>query len=361
MGGCASKQIPPPPIPPPKPVRLAPVEEVKPPPPKVVFDPYVEIEKAALHVVEYEHIYNAKIKSYNEHYECLKENLKDETKLKEAWDLEMAKQVAAQAEYDLCVANTLKAKAFHSTTVSLRQRTEADLLKLQTEKEDALAKLEAARFALEAVSLQKQAEETSKNALVARGKAEDIMQRKTEEVQSRRSVIITSEKDSLIAEKARATALADALIASKYQQDALNAKDLATQNLDRLNSDRLNSEVVFPVELKSIEIPKITMGYMNKEGRQFATWKRRFFILNNGILRYYESEDYPGSNSGKNILGEINLQNYDVARIAGSQKVLLFGMPNNVTARKLKLEIVSEEAAIHWMNALKAHIKYFSD
>ena len=296
------------------------------------------------------------MKSYNEHYECLKENLKDETKLKEALDLEMAKQVAAQAEYDLCVANTLKAKAFHSTTVSLRQKTEADLLKLQTEKEDALAKLEAARLALEAVSLQKQAEETAKNALIARGKAEDIIQRKTEEVQSRRSVIITSEKDSLIAEKARATALADALIASKYQQDALNAKELATQNLDRLHS-----EVVFPAEFKSVEIPKITMGYMNKQGSNFQTWKRRFFILNNGILRYYESEDYPGSNSGKNILGEINLQNYDVARIAGSNKVLLFGLPNNVTARKLKLEITSEEAVTHWMNALKAHIEYYSN
>ena len=356
MGGCASKQIPPPPVPPPKPARLTPVEEVKPPPPKVVFDPYVEIEKAALNVVEYEHVYNAKMKSYNEHYECLKENLKDETKLKEALDLEMAKQVAAQAEYDLCVANTLKAKAFHSTTVSLRQKTEADLLKLQTEKEDALAKLEAARLALEAVSLQKQAEETAKNALIARGKAEDIIQRKTEEVQSRRSVIITSEKDSLIAEKARATALADALIASKYQQDALNAKELATQNLDRLHS-----EVVFPAEFKSVEIPKITMGYMNKQGSNFQTWKRRFFILNNGILRYYESEDYPGSNSGKNILGEINLQNYDVARIAGSNKVLLFGLPNNVTARKLKLEITSEEAVTHWMNALKAHIEYYSN
>ena len=364
MGCAASQPKPvvsaPTPVPPPKPVKVLVVDDVKPPPPKVVFDPYIELEKAAVCVVEYEHIYNTKVKSYNEHYDYLKENLKDETKLKEAFDFEVAKELAAQAEYDLCVANTLKAKANHSTVISLRQKTEADLLKLQTEKEDALAKLEAAKLALEAVSLQKQAEETAKNALIARGKAEDIIQRKTEEVKSRQSVILTSEKDSLLAEKARASALADALIASKFQQDALNARDLAAQNLDRLQPEIVFTPVEEKVKTKR-EVPKITMGYMNKEGQNFATWNRRFFVLLNGVLRYYECEEYPGSNTGKNIKGELSLQNYDVARIAGSNKLVLFGLPNNVTARRLKLEISTEEGVVNWMNALRSHINYYNN
>ena len=347
-------------IPPPKPAKLVVVDDVKPPPPKVVFDPYIELEKAAVFVVEYEHIYNSKVKSYNEHYDLLKENLKVETKEKEAFDLEVAKELAAQAEYDLRVANTLKAKANHSTAISLRQKTEADLLKLQTEKEDVLAKLEAAKLALEAVSLQKQADETAKSALIARGRAEDIIQRKTEEVKSRQSVIITSEKDSLLADKARASALADALLASKFQQEALNAKELAVQNLDRMQPEIVFTQVKEKVKTKR-EIAKVTMGYMNKEGQNFATWNRRFFVLLNGVLRYYESEDYPGSNSGKNIKGELHLQNYDVARIAGSNKLILFGLPNNVTARRLKLEVSNEDSLVHWMNALKSHINYHNN
>ena len=50
-------------------------------------------------------------------------------------------------------------------------------------------------------------------------------------------------------------------------------------------------------------------GYLTKRGKNFGGWKARFFVLNEPILRYYESPGGP-------ILGNIKLQNAQIGKQA---------------------------------------------
>ena len=54
----------------------------------------------------------------------------------------------------------------------------------------------------------------------------------------------------------------------------------------------MKSEVVMPVE-DTVEVYK---NYFSKQGHFFKNWKRRYFVLDNGILYYYE-KDIPGVNA----------------------------------------------------------------
>ena len=49
----------------------------------------------------------------------------------------------------------------------------------------------------------------------------------------------------------------------------------------------------------------------------YVTIIKRFFELESGVLTWFETESAPGSNVGKNKLGEINLKGYTVSSQAG--------------------------------------------
>lgn len=38
------------------------------------------------------------------------------------------------------------------------------------------------------------------------------------------------------------------------------------------------------------QIPTVVMGYLMKQGHFVKNWKKRFFVVERGVLRYYEKE-----------------------------------------------------------------------
>ncbi len=106
------------------------------------------------------------------------------------------------------------------------------------------------------------------------------------------------------------------------------------------------------------QIPKVSAGWIMKEGQNFKSWKRRFFILKEGLLTYYEKETVKGSNVGENKLGELELKGYKIERPHPEQMLLLSEKDTN--ARKLLLECSDETCQKAWISALNEHIEYIT-
>ena len=115
-----------------------------------------------------------------------------------------------------------------------------------------------------------------------------------------------------------------------------------------------------PVVLEEAKnlIPKVSAGWIMKEGQNFKSWKRRFFILKEGVLTYYEKETVKGSNVGENKLGELELKGYKIERPHPEQMLLLSEKDTN--ARKLLLECSDDTCQKAWISALNEHIEYIT-
>ena len=76
-------------------------------------------------------------------------------------------------------------------------------------------------------------------------------------------------------------------------------------------SDALGSEVGIHSRRKSVALGpggrEMKEGYLTKRGKNFGGWKARFFVLDDPILRYYESP-------GGALLGTIKLHNAQIGR-----------------------------------------------
>lgn len=59
-------------------------------------------------------------------------------------------------------------------------------------------------------------------------------------------------------------------------------------------------------------IPPMLTGYMKKKGHRRRNWKNRFFILNKGLLRYYEMNGQEGKGVAETPLGFIDLKDATV-------------------------------------------------
>jgi hypothetical protein len=124
--------------------------------------------------------------------------------------------------------------------------------------------------------------------------------------------------------------------------------------------------------------PNVHTGYMSKEGQLFKTWKRRFFVLEKGLLSYYEGETAPNSKVsdgsrhltpskimdarqiGSKKIGEsICLAGYTVTALA-KNRLLLSKWSASGKSRQLLLELDDEGNLNGWSNALNEHIAYLA-
>jgi hypothetical protein len=100
-------------------------------------------------------------------------------------------------------------------------------------------------------------------------------------------------------------------ISSKSIDESIKVVD----NLDMQNQAdttvQVNSVVPQPV---SRIVPPMLQGFLRKQGRHgIKTWKSRYFVLDNGILKYFE---YPISVSpfGQNLKGSLNLKSFNIVQ-----------------------------------------------
>ena len=132
--------------------------------------------------------------------------------------------------------------------------------------------------------------------------------------------------------------------------------------------------------------PEPCKGYLSKQGQVFRTWKARFFVLENGEIRYYDDETFQGSGEGDSDepMGvPLFLQGYtatnpvphrilitpskdptsrqSVSRqsVSRYRAVSAVEASHSGVARTLLLECKNDPAEVkRWTDALKAHIEY---
>jgi len=104
--------------------------------------------------------------------------------------------------------------------------------------------------------------------------------------------------------------------------------------------------------------PELTTGFMTKQGKFHKSWKRRFFVIDKGLLTYYETETFKKSNVGKNELGKLNLRGYTVSNPSQSKEKILLSSPTDPKARELLLEVKNEDSRKAWIEAITRHIEF---
>ena len=104
--------------------------------------------------------------------------------------------------------------------------------------------------------------------------------------------------------------------------------------------------------------PELTTGFMTKQGKFHKSWKRRFFVIDKGLLTYYETETFKKSNVGKNELGKLNLRGYTVSNPSQSKEKILLSCPSDPKARELLLEVKNEDSRKAWIEAITRHIEF---
>lgn len=117
-----------------------------------------------------------------------------------------------------------------------------------------------------------------------------------------------------------------------------------------------------------INIPSIKTGMLKKQGHLIKNWKSRYFILNYGVMCYYESNAAEKTGGKEQPKGKIVLKNASVAvvlsdEITGKQlsateyRIQVIDQENN----KLLLEMKSIQERKEWFDAIKKHIEYARD
>jgi len=101
--------------------------------------------------------------------------------------------------------------------------------------------------------------------------------------------------------------------------------------------------------------PTRCVGYLLKQGGTIKTWKKRFFILDKGVLIYFTSETTPGSNEGFDEKGRIALSGNDKIKIIDEKKGKLM---LSSTVRELPMIVDNLDLASAWRDAIQKHIDY---
>jgi hypothetical protein len=106
-----------------------------------------------------------------------------------------------------------------------------------------------------------------------------------------------------------------------------------------------------PVKLK---------GWLLKKGKFIPIWKRRFVEIENGELNYYDVDLHKMK---KHLLGNINLENYDVEldNVPGKFILSKIKIAQNWFSEKrknLSMQCEVEEESIKWIEGLEEHIKF---
>lgn len=108
------------------------------------------------------------------------------------------------------------------------------------------------------------------------------------------------------------------------------------------------SDSIPPIDLRSI----LLKGFLTKQGGNWKSWKRRFFILTvDGVLSYFEDETMTKPK------GSLNCREAEVHPLT-DEGDLYFEIVTDVfksdSGRKLKLLAESEEQIFEWVQAIRA-------
>jgi len=130
--------------------------------------------------------------------------------------------------------------------------------------------------------------------------------------------------------------------------------------------------LLFNIKLSHIEalkilinIPSIKTGILKKQGHIVKNWKSRYFILNYGVLSYYEKNDVEKIGVKEAPKGKVILKNATVSvvltdEVTGKQlgtnefRLQVTDAENN----KLFVEMKTTQEKKEWFDAIKKHIEY---
>jgi len=106
---------------------------------------------------------------------------------------------------------------------------------------------------------------------------------------------------------------------------------------------------------KANAVPPEHTGFMTKQGHIIRNWKKRFFVVSEGVLSYYVDEDR------KDLKGEMPLKNKDLTSDATRLLITMTpGAPADGSGaqKDLLMEATSPQDAAVWAEALSNHIKF---
>jgi hypothetical protein len=113
-------------------------------------------------------------------------------------------------------------------------------------------------------------------------------------------------------------------------------------------------------------IPEVCTGYMRKQGRFIKSWKERFFVLDRGLLSYYDSSSHYSPATAANSADQsITLKAVGESMLLNNNATVAVVPPNGLvvategpTARTLRLELDEPAELQRWKFALEQHIDY---
>lgn len=143
----------------------------------------------------------------------------------------------------------------------------------------------------------------------------------------------------------------------------LNMIEVQRQNLLKRNDEkRGNMAALLPQtsdssKIKSESPPLSHAGWIEKKGRIAPTWKRRYFILDNGVLKYY------GSQSAEDLQTEIraiHLNEYNAEKSFINNHSSLendghYLFLRDGTGSQLVLMFPNDESCSEWFHAISVH------
>ena len=167
-----------------------------------------------------------------------------------------------------------------------------------------------------------------------------MLQQRMDEMQSEHELVVAG----LMREKASLQEVIEELRAQAIVQEL---SDTVTHL--RATIQQLSLAVV-----SNITVPDTKKGYLWKEGRNFKNWKRRFVVLEAGVLTYYveSTTDYP---YGIDKKGELSLKSVTMSIDGTKIKLSHICSGSN---KDFNIEIKSSEERDEWSSALQAHIDY---
>ncbi len=267
------------------------------------------------------------------------EKLKEEAKRKAAEEAE-AEAVRLKAEQEAAEkaaeeATRLKAEqeaaekaAEEAARFKAEQEAAEEAARLKAELE--AAEVAAAKLMAEQEAAKKAAEEAARlkaEQEAARRKAKEERQREETTAAAISSVLqeaeeqlcqeVASDTMSVLVEEAETLAreevvrdLTSLLVASVESQIATEVENarLAAEEIMAWEARRAAEELQQALQ-KQVE--SIKMGWMSKQGYVFQSWKRFWFVLEKGILRYY-AKPLKEAPYGQDLKGEMILENYIV-------------------------------------------------
>ena len=108
--------------------------------------------------------------------------------------------------------------------------------------------------------------------------------------------------------------------------------------------------------------PPVRVGFMKKQGHVMRNWQKRYFVLDMGILRYYEKS--AGKGLGEKLKGEIGLAGARVDMQGGDRLYISEGS-GGAKDLLLHVEDVAHEDGLSmcelWFRDLQQHIKFATE